>query len=38
MITSSINIDDKIVNGMFRQVVHLFISHGHVKTIECLVI
>ena len=33
MITSKINIDDRLVNGMVRQVAHFFISYGRVKTV-----
>ena len=33
MITSKINIDDRLVNVMVGQVAHLFISNGHIKTV-----
>ena len=33
MITSKINIDDRLVNVMVGKVAHLFISNGHVKTV-----
>ena len=33
MITSNININDRLANAMVAQVVHFLISNGHVKTI-----
>ena len=31
---SDIKIDDRLVNIMFGQVVHFFISNGHMKTVH----